>query len=147
MHSLSSRHRYTHSTAFTLLEIMLVVMIIALLAGAAIHFMGGNFNIAADVRARADIQNLASQLMLYSTQNGSLPKTAQGLKALVERPTDDPQPRRWVQLLPEVPEDPWHLPYILEVPARRSKGKYDLFSAGPDQLPNTADDIGNWAPQ
>src|SRR5688572_18567691 len=44
--------------AFTLLEIMLVVMIIALLAGSAIYLMRGNVDTAKIVRADADIQNL-----------------------------------------------------------------------------------------
>jgi general secretion pathway protein G len=51
-------------------------------------------------------------------------------------------------LLEEVPMDAWSHPYRYEFPARRSKkDAYDLWSAGPDGLDGTADDIGNFSPQ
>jgi general secretion pathway protein G len=132
------------TAAFTLLEIMLVVMIIALLAGAAIYMMKGNVDQAKIVRAEADIQNVMTQLMLYETLTGTMPTTQQGLGALVERPTGEPQPRKWRQLMPQVPLDPWNNPYLIRNPATMSKDKVDLYSAGPDLQPNTPDDIGNW---
>lgn len=130
--------------AFTLLEIMLVVMIIALLAGAAIHLMSKNVGIAKDVRARADIQNIMTQLRMYDTLNGGYPSTAQGLAALVQRPAGEPQARQWKQLLDEVPVDPWGHPYQFRNPATKSKDKVDLFSMGDDGIADTEDDIGNW---
>ena len=133
-----------HNAGFTLLEIMLVVMIIALLAGAAIYMMKGNVDQAKIVRAEADIQNIMTQLMLYDTLTGSYPTTQQGIQALVERPTGEPQPRKWRQLMPQVPLDPWNTPYLIRNPATMSKDKVDLYSAGPDGQANTADDIGNF---
>lgn len=133
------------TAAFTLLEIMLVVMIIALLAGAAIYMMRGNVDQARMVRAETDIQNLMTQLQMYDVLNGGYPTTQQGIAALVERPTGEPQPRKWRQLMPEVPLDPWNQPYQIRNPATMSKkDRIDLFSVGPDGQPNTADDIGNW---
>lgn len=133
-----------HNAGFTLLEIMLVVMIIALLAGAAIYMMKGNVDQAKIVRAEADIQNIMTQLMLYDTLTGGYPTTQQGIQALVERPMGEPQPRKWRQLMPQVPLDPWNNPYLIRNPATMSKDKVDLYSAGPDGQANTADDIGNF---
>ncbi len=132
------------NAGFTLLEIMLVVMIIALLAGAAIYMMRGNVDQARIVRAETDIQNLMTQLQMYDVLNGGYPTTQQGIRALVERPTGEPQPRKWRQLMPDVPLDPWNNPYQIRNPATMSKARIDLFSPGPDGQPNTADDIGNW---
>ena len=132
------------NAGFTLLEIMLVVMIIALLAGAAIYMMRGNVDQARIVRAETDIQNLLTQLQMYDVLNGGYPTTQQGIQALVERPTGEPQPRKWRQLMPDVPLDPWNQPYLIRNPATMSKGRIDLYSAGPDGQPNTPDDIGNW---
>jgi general secretion pathway protein G len=95
------------TAAFTLLEIMLVVMIIALLAGSAIYLMRGNVDQAKFTRAEADIQNLMTQLQMYEVQNGNYPSSQQGMQALVERPTGEPQPRRWRPLLDNIPLDPW----------------------------------------
>ena len=132
------------ASAFTLLEIMLVVMIIALLAGAAIHFMKDYVVIAGDSRTKADISGFATQLMIYKTSNGFLPSTQQGLTALVVKPTSEPIPRNWKRLMSEVPVDAWGNHYVLETPARRSKEDYDLYSKGKDREANTEDDIGNW---
>jgi len=135
----------THKNhGFTLLEIMLVVMIIALLAGSAIYLMGGNLGVAQDVRVKADIQAIDMQLKLYQSMNGFLPTTEQGLQALVTRPDTDPKPTQWRQLMPKVPPDPWYTPYIYENPGKHNQNSYDLYSAGPDRKPGTDDDIGNW---
>jgi len=133
------------NAAFTLLEIMLVVMIIALLAGSAIYLMRGNVDQAKEVRANSDVQAIQTQLQFYEVQNGSLPSTEQGLKALVERPSGEPQPRKWRQLMPELPLDPWGTPYQYRNPSVRSKrDSYDVFSCGKDKKPDNDDDIGNW---
>jgi general secretion pathway protein G len=124
---------------------MLVVMIIALLAGSAIYYMRNNVEIARQVRARQDIANLQTQLQLYEVANGTYPSTEQGIRALVQVPDGDPQPRRWSQLVTEVPVDPWGTVYALRTPAARStRDEYDLFSYAKDRLPDTRDDIGNW---
>jgi len=130
---------------FTLLEIMLVVMIIAVLAGSAIFLLRGNLDTARiEGRIRPDLQNILTQLQMYETINGAPPSTEQGLQALVTMPGGDPQPRRWSQLMPMVPQDPWGIAYQYRYPATRSKiSAYDVFSAGKDRLPDTADDIWN----
>lgn len=129
---------------FTLLEIMLVVMIIALLAGSAIYMMGGNLGYAQSVRVKTDIQNLTTQLKLYQAMNGFLPTTEQGLQALSKRPDTDPKPTQWRVLMDRVPVDPWQQPYIYENPGKHNPDSFDLYSAGPDRKPGTDDDIGNW---
>ena len=77
--------RKNHS-AFTLLEIMLVVTIIGLLLGAAIVGFRGNVEYSRRVRVQGDIQGISTQLKLYESMNGFCPTTEQGLKALVMQP-------------------------------------------------------------
>lgn len=83
------------------------------------------------------------QLKLYQAMNGFFPNTKQGLQALVTRPTTNPKPSHWLKLLNSAPIDPWGKPYIYLQPGVKHPDSYDLYSAGPDQKPNTADDIGN----
>ena len=128
--------------AFTLLEIMLVVTIIAILMGAAIYKLAGNVEIAKHTAVSADVQALGTQLKLYESMNGFFPTTEQGLQALVTPPETDPKPARWYQLFKEVPKDPWHNNYIYRCPGIKNPGGYDLFSAGPDRIADTADDDG-----
>lgn len=132
---------------FTLLEIMLVVMIIVLLLGFAISKMGGALDTAKETRIRGDIQSIGTQLMVYQTMNGFLPSSEQGLKALVAKPESEPRPRSWRKLMSEVPRDPFDMEYQYTQPGTHNPDSYDLYSAGADRKPGTADDIGNWTKQ
>jgi general secretion pathway protein G len=132
-------------SGFTLLEIMLVVLIIALLIGMAVRFAPGKLDEARRVRVAADLQQIKTNLMQYQAANGFYPSTEQGLKALVEKPEGDPHPRNWHQLDTLVPRDPWDNEYQYRFPGKHNPKEYDLFSAGPDRNPDTEEDnIGNW---
>ena len=135
----SSRHG-----AFTLLEIMLVVAIIALLLGAGFHYMGNTMGIAQDARLQSDISTFQDKLKLYEAMNGFLPTTEQGLQALVSEPTTDPKPAKWYQFMEKLPKDPWGSDYVYEQPGKHNTESYDVYSPGKDRIPNTADDVGNW---
>jgi general secretion pathway protein G len=127
-------------SAFTLLEIMLVISIIVVLLGVAINKLVGNIDLAKATRVQADIQAIGTQLKLYESMNGSPPTTEQGLQALVTQPSSDPRPQRWNQLLKEIPRDPWGNYYIYLSPGRKNATGYDLYSAGRDRKADTADD-------
>lgn len=119
---------------------MLVVSIIALLLSLAIYKLKGNLEMSRGVAVQSDVQSIGIQLKSYENMNGFMPTTEQGLQALVVQPTTDPTPSRWIQLLDSVPKDPWHSDYIYRNPGVKNPSGYDLFSAGPDRKPDTADD-------
>jgi len=125
---------------FTLLEIMLVVTIIGLLLTAAIFGFRGNVEYSRRVRVQGDIQGITTQLKLYESMNGFYPTTDQGLRALTVQPDTDPKPSRWLQLFDKVPKDPWQSDYIYRCPGLKNPSGFDLYSAGPDRVPDTADD-------
>jgi general secretion pathway protein G len=131
--------------AFTLIEIVLVIAIIAILGAAAINLIKGNVEVAKETRVESDIKNIVTQLKVYESRNLAPPSTEQGLKALVERPTVEPIPERWTQLLEEVPKDPWNREFRYEYPAKRSKADFDVYSLGKDGV-DSEDDFGNWKP-
>ena len=117
---------------------MLVVSIIVILLGLAISKLGNPTGFAKQTAVQADVQAIGTQLQLYESMNGFFPTTEQGLQALVTQPSNDPRPTRWFQYFKQVPKDPWGSDYIYRCPGQ--KGRYDLFSAGPDRVPDTADD-------
>lgn len=127
-------------SAFTLLEIMMVVSIIVLLLGAAIYKMAPSIDIAKTVRVQADISALRTSLLSYSGLNGFYPTSEQGLGALVTQPSTEPLPTRWMPFREDVPKDPWGTPYVYRCPGIKNPTGFDVFSAGPDRLPDTADD-------
>ena len=123
---------------------MLVIIIVVALMSVLLPNISG---VAKDSQARLaeiGVNRLSGQVTLYELANGAPPSTAQGLKALVEKPEGDPSPRRWNQLEEKVPVDPWNTPYQYASPGTRSKKGFDVFSASSDRLANTSDDIGNW---
>jgi len=126
--------------AFTLLEIMLVVMIIGLLLGTAIYKLRGNVEVSRSVAVQSSLQSIRTQIKLYESLNGFPPTTEQGLHALVIQPEAEPRPTRWTQLLDSVPKDPWGKEFVYISPGRKNPNGYDLYSSGPDRANDTADD-------
>jgi len=135
--------RPPRSAGYTLFEIMLVLGIIAVLVGSAIYLLVGNLDVAKESRVDADIQSISTQLRVYEMQNLRPPTTEQGLQALVTRPGGDPPPRRWRQLMSQIPLDPWGIAYKYYWPGKKNPQGFDLFSCGPDRQEGTEDDIGN----
>ena len=127
---------------FTLLEIMVVVVIIAVMAAAVVPSIIGKLDEASISRTKTDIKSIETALKLYRASNFSYPSTDQGLEALVSKPSGDPEPRSWSQQLPKAPIDPWKNPYKYISPGTRG-GDFDLYSLGPDGIASD-DDIGNW---
>ena len=115
-----------------------------LLLGSAVYKMSRQSDVAKMVRAKGDIETLRIALDSYKTLGGEYPSTAQGLKAVVERPTTDTLPRQWAQGMDSLPKDPWGNDYHYQSPGRHNPDSYDLYSAGPDGIVGTADDLGNW---
>jgi general secretion pathway protein G len=136
--------RRKSSAAFTLVELVIVITIIAVLAGSGIYLVIGFVDDAKYQRVDSDMKALDLALKSYERNNYFKPPTQeQGLNALVERPTSDPQPERWRAYLEEPMLDPWGVEYQYRVPAQKSNKKYDIFSFGEDGV-ESDDDVGNW---
>ena len=131
------------NSGFTLLEIMLVVIIIGLLVGLGVKLVGPKMNQAREVRALGDMEQLKTGLLMYQSASKNIPTNEQGLKALVTKPEGV---RNWRALAePGQLVDPWGKDYIYVQPGVHNPQSFDLFSSGPDMIPNTDDDIpGNW---
>lgn len=140
-------HQHTvRAAGFTLIELVLVLTIIAILAGSGIYLLSGNVDVAKETRVQGDINAIATQLQLYEARNSRMPTTEQGIEALVTKPTKEPLPERWTALMDEEPKDPWGQPYKYRYPAQKSKKPYDLYTVGKDGIEGNEDDIGNWKP-
>ncbi len=133
--------------AFTLIEIMLVVMIIGILAAMVIPNIAGRGKQARTAAARADIEaNLTTALDLYELDNSQYPTTDQGLKALIQKPSASPVPENWsgpYLKKKAIALDPWGKEYAYVSPGVHNTDGFDLFSYGPDGV-ESGDDIVNW---
>jgi general secretion pathway protein G len=124
-----------NTKGFTLIELMVVVIILGILAGLIIPKIMGRPEEARRLKAKMQIQQLEQALKLYYLDNSTYPTTEQGLKALVEKPTIEPVPRRWREdgylEKGKIPVDPWGNSYVYISPGVHSKD-FDLESYGAD---------------
>jgi general secretion pathway protein G len=94
----------------------------------------------------SDFKSIQSALDIYKQNAGNYPTTAQGLKALVERPGSEPLPSRWTHIMKMEPLDPWKNPYGYKFPGRKDPTKPELLSAGPDRQFGNEDDLSSQEP-
>ncbi len=118
---------------FSFIEVMIVVVILAILATLLIPKVMGRTEDAKRAATKAQIANMEKALQLYKLDNGNLPSTDQGLKALVERPSTGPAAPNWKAggYLPKVPLDPWGFPYKYTTPSTQG-GEFEIISFGAD---------------
>lgn len=134
------RERRGDVRAFTLIELMIVVIIIAALAGMVIPRLIPASNAAKTNIARGDIANIETALSLYRLHNDRYPTTEEGLDVLTKTPTSGD----WTEpYLESSPMDPWKRKYEYKCPGINKPNSFDLWSNGP-KLEDTADDITNW---
>ena len=131
---------------FTLVEILLVVIILAMLAAFIVPNVFSQQEQANIDMAQTAVNGIEKQLTAYRQRANQYPTTEQGLKALVEKPEGENAPKKWVQLYEEVPTDPWDNEIQYEFPGEHNgEKKPDIWSMGPDGESGTEDDIGNWS--
>ncbi len=141
-----------HSTpkkkhAFTLVEIMVVVVIIGILAAAIIPQFIGTTQDAKISAAKAQAAELEAAIERFYVHMDHYPTPEEGLKALVEAPADD-EGKKWRgPYVKQLRNDPWGNPYQYLVPGTHHPTSFDLWSRGADGADGGEGenaDIGNW---
>jgi general secretion pathway protein G len=134
---------------FTLIELMVVIVILGILAGLIVPKIMGRPEQAKRVKARMQIESIATALHLYKLDNGSYPTTDQGLQALVQPPSSGDTPKNWRKggylEKGKVPKDPWGNDFVYLSPGIHDD--FDLISYGADGVAGGEDknaDINSW---
>lgn len=130
---------------FTLLELMVVLLILALLASIAAPRVTKYLRRAKAETAKIQVNALAAAVDSFQLDTGRFPSDEEGLKALVERPSngenwDGPYIVKRDSLI-----DPWGKSYLYRFPGRMAD--YDVYTLGADQQEGgegDAADVGNW---
>ena len=134
-------------SGFTLIEVMVVVVIMAILAAIIVPRIMSRPDQAKMVKAKQDITSIGDALDLYRLDNGQYPTQAQGLQALVTKPTTPPVPMNYSPdgYLKQLPVDPWGQPYHYRIPGQH--GPVDIFTYGANNQPGGTGinaTQGNW---
>jgi len=123
--------RYRH--AFSLIEVMIVVVIIGIMAGVVTYATTGYLDRAKRQRARSDIATYSGAIDYFYSVTGRYPDNQEGLKVLVPE---------YIKMLQS---DPWGHPYQYVQPGKG--GPYDLICYGADGREGGTGsdaDITNW---
>jgi general secretion pathway protein G len=124
--------RLRRDAAFTLIELLIVMVILGLLAALVGPRMFGKTEKAQQRAAKSQITMFETAIDTYRLDVGRFPTTEQGLQALREAPGGA---ERWdgPYLPKEIPMDPWGNPYQYRSPGEH--GDYDILSYGGDGQP------------
>jgi len=125
----STRASSLRRRAFTLVELLLVLTILAILAGIVLPKIAGRGEQARETAALADMAAIKTALSMFEVDNGYFPKGRDGLNALMVKPRDASNWRG--PYLEKQPVDPWNNAYVYENPGRKNPSGYDLYSKGP----------------
>jgi general secretion pathway protein G len=130
--------RHRSRKGFTLIELMVVIVILGLLAALVAPKFLKRGEEAKVTTTEVQMKNIEQALKLYKLHNSFYPTTEQGLKALVEKPEEDPVPKNWKgPYIEKIPKDAWGNDFIYI-----SDGKqFNLISPGPDGEEGTEDDL------
>jgi general secretion pathway protein G len=128
---------------FTLVEMLLVLVILAVLAAIVIPKFSGRSQQAKETAAKSQISSIEMALDAFEVDTGAYPQSNGGLDALVTEPNGV---SNWKgpYLKKGVPPDPWNSAYIYTFPGKNNAKGYDLMSVGPDGRAGGDDDITNW---
>ncbi len=134
--------RRSGERAFTLVELLLVLVILGILAALVLPKFTGRTEQARMTAALTQISTFGTALDAYEVDTGSYPRGQDGLSQLISAPSDVTG-WRGPYLKSDIPMDPWGNAYIYEFPGRINPSGYDIRSMGPDGQAGSADDIVN----
>jgi general secretion pathway protein G len=135
------------SNAFTLVELMVVVVILGILAASIIPQLMSLPKDAKVGAAKAQVAELESALERFYVHMDRYPAPEEGLKVLVDPPANDDSKKWRGPYIKQLINDPWGNPYQYSFPGTHHPTSFDVWSRGADGADGgegDAADIGNW---
>ena len=130
--------------AFTLVELLLVLVILGVLAAIVLPKFSGISERSRVTATQTQLSTFKTALDAFEVDMGFYPKGKSGLVDLIQQPRDAKNWHGPYLQSDAIPKDPWGNDYIYECPGRHNPSFYDLYSAGPDGRTGNEDDICNW---
>lgn len=128
--------------AFTLIEIIVVVTIIALLAALIAPRLIGKVGWAKESVAKSEVRAIGTAVTMYVTETGTVLDDSFDLEVLLLPPGEGGGPQGPYLNKADDLIDPWENLYAIRVPGEVNYD-FDVYSVGPDGHAGTEDDISN----
>jgi len=124
---------------FTLIELVIVAMILALLGTLVVPNIVKRFGKAKHSIAKAKMKVVEQALIEFQVDCGRYPSDTEGLEALITMP--DELEGKWdgPYLKPKQLLDPWDRPFIYVPEGQRNPGSFDLASFGRNGVEDESD--------
>ena len=129
--------------AFTLIELLLVLVIIAVLAAIVVPKMAGRTEDAKIKATKGSIAGIKTALDTFEVDNGRYPSSEEGLGALLNAPAGMTNWHGPYVDKQQIQADAWGNPFQYRYPGQQNANSFDLSSTGPDGRESN-DDITNW---
>jgi general secretion pathway protein G len=131
--------------AFTLIELLLVLVILGILAAIVVPKFANRGEQARQTAAKTQIAAFSTALSAFEVDNGYYPKGKDGLQMLLQPPSEAQNWRGpYLEEKGGIPNDPWGRTYLYECPGKHNVNSYDISSLGFDGREGTEDDVTNW---
>ncbi len=127
-----------HSTGFTLLELLVVIVIIGLLAAYVGPKYFAQLGKSEVTIARSQMESFEKSLDTYRLDVGRYPTSEEGMAALMAAPPTAATKWNGPYLKKAVPLDPWGNAYVYRSPG--AKAEYEIMSMGKDGQPGGTGD-------
>jgi len=127
-----SRNRKNRRAAFTIVEVMAVIIIIGLLAAVVVKNFVGQTDRARITTTKASLRVLDEAVLQFKMDTGKYPIEDEGLYVLIEAPSDaEDYPEGGYLRTTEVPADAWGNEFMY-VRYPESGKPYEILSYGAD---------------
>jgi len=125
---IKSNFKNRNKKAFTLMELMVVIIILGLLASFVLPSLTGKSDEAKEKITCIQMKNIAQAVKMYKVDNSAYPSTSEGLNILVEKKYFEDG---------KLPKDSWNNSFVYT----SSEDGFELISFGENKSEGGDDDI------